>query len=115
MDVQHPELAGAGVPEPVDDADRGCDVGARAGAHDLAPDGELGLAFEDVERVDLVDVAVRLDALEVGPEAELDHLELGHLGEDPVIPGPAGQLLAPVGACDDPFHGGSVPYEQVFV
>ncbi len=99
----------------MDDADRRGDIGAWPGADDLRADGELGLALEDVEGIDLVGVGVRLHALELGPEAELDHLELGQLGQDPVRSGPANELFAPVGAGDDAVHGGSVPYEHVFV
>ena len=52
----------------------------RSRSHD-----ELGFTSEDVEGVDVVRVAVGLDALEVRPEPKLDHLELGQLGEDPVV------------------------------
>ncbi len=41
-----------------------------------SPPEELGLALEHVERVDVVGVGVRVDALEVRPEGELEHLEL---------------------------------------
>ena len=63
----------------------------------------------------MVGVAVRLDSLEVGAEAELDHLEVGQLGQDPVVSGAASELFAPVGSGDDAVHGGSVPYEHLFV
>ena len=99
----------------MDDADRRCDVRAAPAAEDLVADGELGLALEDVEGVDLVCVGVRLHALELGPEAELDHLELGQLGQDPVVSRPAHELFAPVRAGDDAVHGTSVPYEHLFV
>ena len=115
MDVQHAELALADVPEAVHDADGSGDVRARAGPDDLVADGELGLAFEDVERVDVIRVAVGRDALELRPEAELDRLELGQLGQDPVVPGPARDPFAPAGAGHDPVHGDSVPYEHLFV
>src|SRR5262249_18364822 len=69
-----------------------------------ALDGELCLALEHVERVDLVVVRVRLDAFELLTEGELDHLELGELGEDPVAPAGAGDVLAAVRAVDDPWH-----------
>ena len=57
----------------------------RARAEDLLPHPELGLALEDVERVDVVSMAVRVDPLEVGAEAQLDHLVLGQLGEHTVM------------------------------
>ena len=98
MDVEHPELAISDVPEPVDDADRRGDVRAGAEANGLVSDDELGFALEYVEGVDLVGVAVRLDALEVRAEPEFDHFEVGQLGEDPVVAGPTRDLLAPVGA-----------------
>ena len=58
-----------------------------------------------VAEVDLQRVGVRFDALEVGPEDELDHLELWQLGQDPVFLGPAADRLAALGADDDACHG----------
>jgi hypothetical protein len=43
-------------------------------------------------------VAVRVDALEVGPEPELDHFELRQLGEDPMASRAARDALTVVGA-----------------
>jgi hypothetical protein len=63
----------------------------------------------------VVVVDVRIDALEVGTEPELDQLELWKLGEDPVVPRSSHDLLAPVGAeRDDPVdgHGASLTEER---
>ena len=51
---------------------------------------ELDLALEHVERIGVVGVGVRVDALEVGPERELERLDVRQLGEDamPVLPDP---------------------------
>jgi D-3-phosphoglycerate dehydrogenase len=46
----------------------------------------------------VIRVHVRGDALEVRPEAELDHFDLGQLGENPVMPRLAGDSLAVVRA-----------------
>ncbi len=89
VDVEQPQLARTGVSEPVDDADRGGDVRAAAGADGLAADSEFGFALEDVEGVDMVGVAVLVDARELWSEAQLDYLEFGQLGEDAVVAGAA--------------------------
>ena len=86
MHVQHHEVAGARNPEAVLDAHGSRNPRPGPGAHDRTVDGELGLALEDVERVDVVSVAVEVDACEVGTEAELEDLELGQLGKDAVLP-----------------------------
>jgi len=64
------------------------------GAEEIVSDQELVLAGEHVERVDVILVGVRVDALEVGAEAELDHLELRKIAQDSVVPLPAGDVLA---------------------
>jgi hypothetical protein len=58
---------------------------------------------------------MRVDALEVRAEAELDHLELGQLGEDAVGAQASGDTLASIWVVSDGFHPRSVPYEHVFV
>src|SRR6476619_1722743 len=108
VDVDHPEFAGAGVPEPVSDADWCGDIGSRACQHRPIADGELGLALETVEGVDLVGVSVGLDTFEFRPELELDHLELRQLGEDPVEARAARESLALVGADRDSVHSPTV-------
>jgi hypothetical protein len=104
MDVQHSKVAVADSAEAVDDADRSCDICAWSHAHDLVAHEELGLTLEHVERVDVVGVAVQVDAFEVGPEAKLDGLELGQLGEDAVMAMGAGDLLALPVPEQDPLH-----------
>ena len=89
MDVQHPELTVTGVAKAVDDTDRRRDVRPRPDQNGVVSEHELGFPLEHIEGVDLVLVAVRLDTLEVGPEPQLDDLELGQLNEDPVVPVPA--------------------------
>jgi hypothetical protein len=54
------------------------DVGIVAGT-------ELDLAFEDVERIHVVGVGVRVDALEVGREGELERLDVRQLRENAVL------------------------------
>ena len=107
VDVEQAELGVTGVPEAVDDARRGRHERARLGAEDLASDPEFRLAGEHVERVDEVGVRVRVDALEVGSEPELDRFELRELAQDPVVPCGALDVLAafrPQG--DDGVHAG---------
>ena len=76
MDVQEPELPVARVAEPVDGADRRRHPRPRGAADHVAVDRELGLALEDVERVDVVVVRVRIRPLEARLERELDQREL---------------------------------------
>src|ERR1700739_4375616 len=61
---------------------------AGAGAVPLAVLEELDLALEHVERVGVVGMGVRDDALEVRPVRELERLDVGQLGEDAVLPDP---------------------------
>src|SRR6478736_6517491 len=51
---------------------------------------ELDLAFEDVERIGVIGVGVRVDALEVGRERGVESLDIRKFGEDamPVLPDP---------------------------
>jgi len=104
VDVQHSKVVVADIAEAVDDADRSCDICAWSHAHDLVAHEELGLTLEHVERVDVVGMAMQVDALEVGPEAKLDGLELGQLGEDAVMAMGAGDLLALPVPEQDPLH-----------
>jgi hypothetical protein len=106
MDVQHAKVAVADVAETVDDPDRGSHIRARPCPKDLVLDHELGFAVEHVERVDVVRMAVWLDALEVWPELQLDDLELGKLGEDAVVSWAARDLLAIAGLDEDAVHRG---------
>jgi len=100
--VQHHEVVVARDAEAVLDADRRRDPRPRAGTDDGVVDGELGLALEDVEGIDVVHMPVEVDALEVGAEAELEDRELGQLGEHAVFPYP----LALSGLEDDSVRHG---------
>ena len=104
VEVQHSKVAVADIAEAVGDADRSRDIGAWSHAHDLVADEELGLTREHVERVDVVGVAVQVDAFEVRPEAKLDGLELRQFGEDAVMAMGAGNLLALPVPEQDPPH-----------
>src|SRR3982751_6455685 len=61
---------------------------AGADAVPLAVLEELDLALEHIERVGVVRVGVRVDALEVGLEEELERLDVRQLSENavPVLP-----------------------------
>ena len=76
MDVDHPRTIRARIRERVRESDRRCDERARAETELLVADQELGLAVEDVERVDVVVVGVRVGAVEAGLELELDQAQL---------------------------------------
>ena len=58
------------------DADRRSDVRAGSEAKTLLADEKLGLAFENVERVDMIVMCVRVGPFEAGLELELDQREL---------------------------------------
>ena len=73
----------------------------------VAVQGELGLALEDEEAVGVTAVRVRVDALEVRAEPQLDHLERVELTEDAVMPRLPLHVLAVVGPVRDPTHGPS--------
>jgi hypothetical protein len=97
VDVEHPELGAPGVAEAVPDPGGCGHERARLRAEGVATDEELGLAREDVERVDEVRVHVRVDALEVGAEPELDGFELRKLAQDAVMALGALDVLAALG------------------
>jgi hypothetical protein len=104
VDVEHPKLAGAGVPEPVNNTNWRGDVGSSASRYGPIADDELSLALEHVEGVDVVCVTVGLDAFKFRPEMELDHLELRQFGEDPMEARPARGFLALAGGNGDSVH-----------
>ena len=80
------------------DAGRRGEEHARAGAERLVTDGELELALEDVERIGVVVVDVRLDRPESRLAPELEDLELVTLVPDADLTPRALELLALVGA-----------------
>src|SRR5262245_8570595 len=89
MEVEQAEIDAAGT-EPVLDVRRHREERAGPDAVPLAVLEELDLALEHVERVSVVRVGVRVDALEVGRKGELERLDVRELGEDtvPVPPDP---------------------------
>ncbi len=80
------------------DARRRGEEHARACPDSLVSDGELDLAFEDVERVGVVVVDVRLDGTESGLAPELEDLDLVALVPDADLTPPTLELLAFAGA-----------------
>jgi hypothetical protein len=76
MDVENPKLAVAGVPKAVNRSDRCGHPHSGASMDDLIAECELGLAFENIERIDVVFVAVWVKA-ESRAEASINYLELG--------------------------------------
>ena len=79
-------------------AGRRADEGPGARAHELVAERELDLSFEDVERVDVVVVDVRVDGAEPGLAVELERLELGALVPDVELAARPGEQLALAGA-----------------
>src|SRR6266545_6512439 len=76
MYVEQACTTGTWVRKRVHDADRRSDERAGAEAQRLVAEQELGLALEDVERVDVIVVAVRLRPVEAGFELELHERKL---------------------------------------
>ena len=83
VDVEHAEGSTTAA-EAVLDVGWDRDERAGSGAVPFAVPEELDLALEHVERVGVVGVGVRVDALELRPERELEHLEMRQLCEDAV-------------------------------
>src|SRR5437763_16582488 len=83
VEVEQPKGLAAGT-KAVLDVRRHREERAGAGAMPLAPLEELDLALEHIERVGVIGVGVRIDALEVRPERELEHFEVRQLREDTV-------------------------------
>jgi len=98
VDVQEAGTVRAGVPEAVADARGSGNEGAGRSSDGLVADRELELSLEDVERIELVGVDVRVDRAELGVARELDHLELLALGLDDEVAMLAGDGLALAGA-----------------
>src|SRR2546430_1585416 len=85
VQVEQAKVDAAGA-EAVLDVRRHRQERAGAGTVPLAVLEELELALEHVERVGVVGVGVRVDALEVRPVRELERLDVRQLGEDAVVP-----------------------------
>ena len=86
VEVQEPDRVGIGIAEAVDAVGRSGEERARTGHTRLVADPELDLALERVEGVDVVGMAVRVDALEGGLKRHVDDGELREVAEDPVRP-----------------------------
>src|SRR5204863_4891371 len=84
MEVEDTQVRRSRVGEAVASPGRRGQERARTGSPHLGPDHEVDLTGEDVERVDVIGVRMRVDALEIGAEGHLDHRELGQLGLDAV-------------------------------
>jgi len=91
-------VAGAGDRKTVTNSWRHRDPGAGACTLDLVADREVDLALEDVERVGVILVDVRLDRPEARLAPELEHLELAALVLDAELALPTRKLLALAGA-----------------
>jgi len=91
-------VLGPGNREAVADSGRSCDPGSRTCTPDLVADRELDLAFENVERVGVVLVDVRLDRPESRLAPELEHFELAAFVLDAKLTPSPGELLALAGA-----------------
>ena len=84
VDVEAADGVGTGGPEAVDAVARSGEEVARTRDVRLVADAELDVAFENVERVHVVVMGMRVDALELGLECHVDHRELWEVAEDPV-------------------------------
>src|SRR3954454_2373824 len=80
VEVEQADVDAAGT-EAVLDVRRHRQERAGADSVPLAVLEELDLALEHVERVGVVGMGVRVDALEVGLEEELERLDVRQLGE----------------------------------
>src|SRR5437763_17046399 len=105
VEVEQPKGLAAGT-KAVLDVRRHREERAGAGAMPLAPLEELDLACEHIERVGVIGVGVQVDTLEVGPERQLEGLDVRQRCEgavaarrDPLaLAGPReGRLLHPRG------------------
>jgi hypothetical protein len=91
----------------VHDTGRRSDVRTGSEAKSLVADEELGLAFEYVERVDVIVVGVRVGPFEAGLELELDERELFASDLDRRNPVLALQTFAFSGQEEDGFGSGA--------
>src|SRR5437867_12463349 len=84
VEVQQTDRLEACVTEAVDRARRRGDERPRPGHTRFVTDPELDLSFEHVERVNVVDVRVGVDALELRLEGHVDRGQLWQVAKDPV-------------------------------
>jgi hypothetical protein len=76
MDVENPKLAVAGIPKAVNHSYRYGHPCPRASADDVIAERELGLSLENIERINVVSMAVWVNA-ESRTKAGIDDLQLG--------------------------------------
>src|SRR5262249_37307946 len=103
VDVQYACATAACVPEAVTRAGRRGDERARAEPSGVVACGELDLAFEDVEGIDVIGVRVRVDGERL-VEGDLEHRHAGQVDADGERPVVAGENLAITGSADGGFH-----------
>jgi hypothetical protein len=96
MDVENPKLAVAHVSEAVTRSYRYGQPRSGAGPDDVLSNRELSFAFEHKKRINVIRMCVCIHA-ESRPEAFIDYLEFGQLGEHPVVVRATGDLLSFVG------------------
>jgi hypothetical protein len=107
MDVENPKLAIPRVPKAVKHSDRHRHPRSSTSADDLTAERELSLSFEDIKRIHMVPVCVRLHA-ESRAEAGIDYLELRQLGEHAVVARTTRDPFSLVGADADACHRRSI-------
>jgi hypothetical protein len=76
MYVENPKLAVAGIPKAVNHSHRYGHPCSRPSTDDVFAERELGLSLENIERINVVAVAVSVNA-ESRTKAGIDDLELG--------------------------------------
>jgi hypothetical protein len=76
MYVENPKLTVAGIPKAVNDSYRHGHPCSRPSADDVFAERELGLSLENIERINVVAVAVSVNA-ESRTKAGIHDLELG--------------------------------------
>ena len=82
VEVEHAEWPRPGIAKPVQDAARSGKERPGPATARLAVAHELDLALEDVERVDVVLVDVRVDAAELRREGQVESRDLRQVAED---------------------------------
>jgi hypothetical protein len=107
MDVDHPKLAVAGIPKAVNHSYRYGHPCSRPSPDDVIAERELGLSVENIERINVVRVAVWVNA-ESRTKAGIDDLELRQVGEDSAGSAIMEDLLSLVGGDVDAGHRRSI-------
>jgi hypothetical protein len=107
MDVENPKLALADVSKAVKHSYRCGHPVSRADMDDVIAELELSLSFKHIEGVNVIGVAVRVNA-ESEAEASIDDFELGELNEYAVVARTTGDLLSLVRGDVDAGHRRSI-------